>query len=54
MPFALKSVDEDMYCTANLLLEVIVIKSNILRIGRCAKYFSRDEVQCMIKYVSTC
>ena len=54
MPFALKSVDDDMFCTANFLLELILIKNNSLCIGRSEQYFSRDELQCMIDYVSTC
>ena len=56
MPFALKSVDEDMYCTANFLLELIMIQNNSLCIGRSVQTqsFTYDEVQSMIEYVSTC
>ena len=56
LPIALKSVDESMYCTANFLLELIMIQNNSLCIGRSdqTQSFTYDEVKSMIAYVSTC
>ena len=39
------------YCTANFLLELIMIKNNHLRIGQTDNLFSYDELQSIIDCV---
>ena len=47
------SFDENMYCSANFLYELIMIRNNRLCLGQYEALFSSNEVQCIIDFVST-
>jgi hypothetical protein len=44
------SFDENMYCSANFLYELIMIRNNRLCLGQYEALFSSNEVQCIIDF----
>ena len=51
--FVFNLFDDNMRCSASYLFELIMTRSNRLRLGLCNDYFLHDELQYIIDYVYT-
>ena len=50
--FVFKSTDELMFSSANLLLELLMVRDGMFEFP--SEMFARDELQCMIEHICTC
>ena len=50
--FVFKSTDELMCSSANLLLELLMVRDGMFEFP--SEMFARDELQCMIEHICTC